>query len=191
MKGKKDGALVTTNATEVICYIPNKMQFDKTINEDKWSLIEDTQKEIFDNGLVNINLTDKVNSIDTKVKIEDGNVANISKNNLTVSQLITKESAQGGYVSVVEIVKIQNSVGRRMAEYIINPNDKEEKTIYPIVGNQNPTEAPAEIDSAKGEDVAVMPPFGARHVYYYVLGIVVAGVLVVGIVLIKKKVLKK
>lgn len=36
-----------------------------------------------------------------------------------------------------------------------------------------------------------MPPFGARHVYYYVLGIVVAGVLVVGIVLIKKKVLKK
>lgn len=191
VKGKKDGALVTTNATEVICYIPNKMQFDKTINEDKWSLIEDTQKEIFDNGLVNINLTDKVNSIDTKVKIEDGNVANISKNNLTVSQLITKESAQGGYVSVVEIVKIQNSVGRRMAEYIINPNDKEEKTIYPIVGNQNPTEAPAEIDSAKGEDVAVMPPFGARHVYYYVLGIVVAGVLVVGIVLIKKKVLKK
>lgn len=191
VKGKKDGALVTTNATEVICYIPNKMQFDKTINEDKWSLIEDTQKEIFDNGLVNINLTDKVNSIDTKVKIEDGNVANISENNLTVSQLITKESAQGGYVSVVEIVKIQNSVGRRMAEYIINPNDKEEKTIYPIVGNQNPTEAPAEIDSAKGEDVAVMPPFGARHVYYYVLGIVVAGVLVAGIVLIKKKVLKK
>ena len=191
VKGKKDGALVTTNATEVICYIPNKMQFDKTINEDKWSLIEDTQKEIFDNGLVNINLTDKVNSIDTKVKIEDGNVANISKNNLTVSQLITKESAQGGYVSVVEIVKIQNSVGRRMAEYIINPNDKEEKTIYPIVGNQNPTEAPAEIDSAKGEDVAVMPPFGARHVYYYVLVIAVAGVLVAGIVLIKKKVLKK
>lgn len=191
VKGKKDGALVTTNATEVICYIPNKMQFDKTINEDKWSLIEDTQKEIFDNGLVNINLTDKVNSIDTKVKIEDGNVANISENNLTVSQLITKESAQGGYVSVVEIVKIQNSVGRRMAEYIINPNDKEEKTIYPIVGNQNPTEAPAEIDSAKGEDVAVMPPFGARHVYYYVLVIAVAGVLVAGIVLIKKKVLKK
>ena len=94
---------------------------------------------------------------------------------------------------IIKLVIINKLLTRisKVGKLIINPNDKEEKTIYPIVGNQNPTEAPAEIDSAKGEDVAVMPPFGARHVYYYVLGIVVAGVLVVGIVLIKKKVLKK
>ncbi len=194
VKGKKDGDLVTTNATEVICYIPNKMQFDQTINEGKWSLIEDkqdeTQNEIFVDGLVNENLKDKVNSINTKVKIEGDKVANINENNLTVSQLITKESAQGGYVSVVEIVKIQNSVGRRMAEYSIETNNKI-TTIYPIVGNQDPTDAPAEIDAAKGEDVAVLPPFGVKHVYFYVLAVVITGMLIVGIVLIKKKVIVK
>lgn len=199
VKGEVDGELVTTKATEVICYIPNKMQFDKEVN-DGWNLIEDeqsgstegknTQNEIFEQGLVNENLKDEVNSIKTKVKIEDSNVTNISENNLTVSQLITRDDAQGGYVSVAEIVKIQNNVGRRMTEYIIK-SDNKEKTIYPIVGNQDPTNKPAEIDSAQGENVAVMPPFGIGQVFYYVLAIVIAGMLVVGIIFIKKKVLVK
>lgn len=202
VKGEVDGKLVTTKATEVICYIPNKMQFDKEVN-DGWNLIEDeqsgstegknTQNEIFEQGLVNENLKDEVNSIKTKVKIEDSNatdISDISENNLTVSQLITRDGAQGGYVSVAEIVKIQNDVGRRMTEYIIK-SDNKEKTIYPIVGNQDPTNKPAEIDSAQGENVAVMPPFGIGQVFYYVLTVVIAGMLVVGIIFIKKKVLVK
>ncbi len=188
-KGRTNsGIKVESKAKKLVCYIPNKMQFNKTQSGD-WNAITDINEiipaeekdgENINNNLVNYRLKDTISSQSNTVsKIEADNINNAYLNNnmLTISQLITKESAQGGYECKVEIVELENAVGRRMETS--------------IVGNFNPANDPVENDEAKAEDVAVMPPFGIGQVFYYVLTIVIAGMLVVGIIFIKKKVLVK
>lgn len=188
-KGRTNsGIKVESKAKKLVCYIPNKMQFNKTQSGD-WNTITDINEiipaeekdgENINNNLVNYRLKDTISSQSNTIsKIEADNINNAYLNNnmLTISQLITKESAQGGYECKVEIVELENAVGRRMETS--------------IVGNFNPANDPVENDEAKAEDVAVMPPFGIGQVFYYVLTIVIAGMLVVGIIFIKKKVLVK
>lgn len=188
-KGRTNsGIKVESKAKKLVCYIPNKMQFNKTQSGD-WNAITDINEiipaeekdgENINNNLVNYRLKDTISSQSNTIsKIEADNINNAYLNNnmLTISQLITKESAQGGYECKVEIVELENAVGRRMETS--------------IVGNFNPANDPVENDEAKAEDVAVMPPFGIGQVFYYVLTVVIAGMLVVGIIFIKKKVLVK
>lgn len=179
---------VESKAKKLVCYIPNKMQFNKTQSGD-WNSITDINEiipaeekdgENINNNLVNYRLKDTISSQSNTIsKIEADNINNAYLNNnmLTISQLITKEGAQGGYECKVEIVELENAVGRRMETS--------------IVGNFNPANDPVENDEAKAENVAVMPPFGIGQVFYYILTIVIAGMLVVGIIFIKKKVLVK
>lgn len=189
---------VESKAKKLVCYIPNKMQFNKTQSGD-WNSITDINEiipaeekdgENINNNLVNYRLKDTISSQSNTIsKIEADNINNkysnkgyldneyLNNNMLTISQLITKEGAQGGYECKVEIVELENAVGRRMETS--------------IVGNFNPANDPVENDEAKAEKVAVMPPFGIGQVFYYVLTIVIAGMLVVGIIFIKKKVLVK
>lgn len=175
-KGRTNsGIKVESKAKKLVCYIPNKMQLNETGNWKTTNI--DT---IISNNLVNDKLKDTISSQSNTIsKIEADNINNAYLNNnmLTISQLITKESAQGGYECKVEIVELENAVGRRMETS--------------IVGNFNPANDPVENDEAKAEDVAVMPPFGIGQVFYYILTIVIAGMLVVGIIFIKKKVLVK
>lgn len=182
------GIKVESKAKKLVCYIPNKMQFNKTQSGD-WNSITDINEiipaeekdgENINNNLVNYRLKDTISSQSNTIsKIEANNINNeyLNHNMLTISQLITKEGAQGGYECKVEIVELENAVGRRMETS--------------IVGNFNPANNPVENDEAKAEDVAVMPPFGIGQVFYYILTIVIAGMLVVGIIFIKKKVLVK
>lgn len=189
---------VESKAKKLVCYIPNKMQFNKTQSGD-WNSITDINEiipaeekdgENINNNLVNYRLKDTISSQSNTIsKIEADNINNkysnkgyldneyLNNNMLTISQLITKEGAQGGYECKVEIVELENAVGRRMETS--------------IVGNFNPANDPVENDEAKAEDVTVMPPFGIGQVFYYILTIVIAGMLVVGIIFIKKKVLVK
>lgn len=196
-KGRTNsGIKVESKAKKLVCYIPNKMQFNKT-QSGNWNAITDINEiipveekddENINNNLVNYRLKDTISSqSNTICKIERPNNtedkedylnnAYLNNNMLTISQLITKEGAQGGYECKVEIVELENAVGRRMETS--------------IVGNFNPANDPVENDEAKAENVAVMPPFGIGQVFYYVLTIVIAGMLVVGIIFIKKKVLVK
>lgn len=196
-KGRTNsGIKVESKAKKLVCYIPNKMQFNKT-QSGNWNAITDINEiipveekddENINNNLVNYRLKDTISSqSNTICKIERPNNtedkedylnnAYLNNNMLTISQLITKEGAQGGYECKVEIVELENAVGRRMETS--------------IVGNFNPANDPVENDEAKAENVEVMPPFGIGQVFYYVLTIVIAGMLVVGIIFIKKKVLVK
>lgn len=196
-KGRTNsGTKVESGAKKLVCYIPNKMQFNKT-QSGNWNAITDINEiipaeekddENINNNLVNYRLKDTISSqSNTICKIERPNNtedkeaylnnAYLNNNMLTISQLITKEGAQGGYECKVEIVELENAVGRRMETS--------------IVGNFNPANDPVENDEAKAENVAVMPPFGIGQVFYYVLTVVIAGMLVVGIIFIKKKVLVK
>ena len=60
---------------------------------------------------------------------------------------------------------------------------------YSVVGNQNPTTEPAEIDADSSQDVTILPPFGQQYIYY-VLGGVIGLILIAGItmtIIIMKK----
>lgn len=98
---------------------------------------------------------------------------------LVLSQLITAQNDTDDltYDNIAEIVKTTNSVGRRMA--------------YSVAGNQDPTQIPSEVDAAKAERVMILPPFGSATYVYIIIAIAAATILVVGIVLIKKKVIGK
>ena len=190
-KGDTSGTkVVTTTANQVVDYVANNLQFDannQANKTDKWTVI--TAESLIDADLVNNKLAEqlaKFNAIiDTDsfgekelVPRDKGNEENstISKT-VILSQMITPENEEDDltYGNMVEIIKTSNTVGRRMA--------------YSVVGNQNPTSTDAsEVDSNVAEKIVILPPFGEERIYY-ILGTVVAIMLIGGIILIRKKVL--
>ena len=200
-RGNTTGAsIVTTTANQVVDYVANNLQFDRnnaTNTADGWSVI--LVKELIDNGLVNESVKNVIANEDlgeytskefnTIIQTEDfGNGdedgealvpgQEISKT-LVLSQLITPQNSDDDltYSNMVEIVKTSNTVGRRMA--------------YSVVGNQNPLADPEEVDSSVAERIVILPPFGIGEIVIYcAIGVAVAAILIAGIVLIKRKVLK-
>ena len=183
-KGNNTGThIATTVADQVVDYVANNLQFDSN-NEinmaDAWQTISST--DLFNQGLVNSKLTDNVAQFNTVIQTESFNTSSllpgqeVSKT-LILSQLITPENTDDDltYSNMVEIAKTTNEVGRRMA--------------YSVVGNQDPTTSDvAEVDSNVAERVIILPPFGNTHIYY-IVGVIVAVILIAGIVLIRRKVL--
>ena len=197
----------TTSADEVICYIPNNMQFDKNIpltesENDKWdktniNSIYDTGETLTDeeliqhvtganrvnNNLVNEKLKHSVETFNTIITTNELseeltlNLNRVKTLKLIVSELMTKSAEDD--LSYESIVEIVKTT-----------NTVGRRMAYSVVGNQHPYQAPAEVDASKGEVVQVLPPFGTSNVMYYALALAVAAILGVGIFLIKKKVVK-
>ena len=186
-KGDTSGASIsTTTANQVVDYVANNFQFDSTNatnTTDGWTFIEDTN--LLGSDLVNARLTNQLSQFNTIIETESfGEQAllpgqEISKT-LILSQLITPENTDDDltYNNMVEIVKTSNTAGRRMA--------------YSVVGNQDPTLSDAsEVDASMAERIVILPPFGSGEILTYcVIAVVVGAVLVTGIVLIRRKVLK-
>ena len=188
----------------------NNLQFSKQLNT-KWDVISNSN--VTDQGLVNIKYKDSINKytkdhiIVTKA-IDKGlipiiadqanatqiakafkddpmhalekvdNSASVSGVQLILTQMITQDSKNDDHIynNMTELVTTQNIVGRKMA--------------YSIVGNQDPTREPYEIDADDSQEVLILPPFGNTHIFY-ILGGAVALILIVGItatlVILKKK----
>lgn len=97
---------------------------------------------------------------------------------LILSQMITQDSSSDDriYNNMTELVTTHNDVGRRMA--------------YSVVGNQDPTIGPLEIDADDSQEVIILPPFGQQY-RYYILGTAVAVILIAGVIMtmvvLKKK----
>ena len=184
-KGDITGAHISTTTTnQVIDYVQNNLQFEannETNRNDGWQVKPAT--EILSEGLVNSDLTDKLSQFNTIIQTESFNTAlrpgeEITKT-LILSQLITPENTEDDltYNNMVEIVKTSNELGRRMA--------------YSVVGNQDPSlDDASEVDTSSAERIVILPPFGEVRIYY-AIGAIVAVVLIGGIILIKKRVLKK
>lgn len=199
------GNIVTTRADQVIDYVNNNLQFRETDNTGIWSIISTEDVINGQNG-------EDSNLVNSKVKnaiqkTVDGRTVNIynsivqttslnkdlipvgtegatddqtsTSTKLVLSQLITAQNDTDDltYDNIAEIVKTTNSVGRRMA--------------YSVVGNQDPTQIPSEVDAAKAERVMILPPFGSATYIYIIIAIAATAILVVGIILIKKKVIGK
>lgn len=206
---EKKGRLVTTSADQVIDYVNNNLQFRAEDNKEDggspvWSIISTDEVINGQNGegskLVNgtvagvikknvggrdVNQYNSIVQTETLKKAlvpqtKNSNSADTSiSTKLVLSQLITAQNDTDDltYDNIAEIVKTTNSVGRRMA--------------YSVAGNQDPTQIPSEVDAAKAERVMILPPFGSATYVYIIIAIAAATILVVGIVLIKKKVIGK
>ncbi len=182
-KGDTSGAtIVTTRANQVVDYVANNLQFstDNT-NNNGWSIIK--KDTLLNQGLVNNRLSDNLAKFNNIIQTEGLNKelkpGESTEKPLVLSQLISTENTEDDltYSNIVEIVKTSNTVGRRMA--------------YSVVGNQHPDASKAEeIDSSLAERVIILPPFGNIHIFYILIA-VIGIILVVGIALIIKKVLKK
>jgi len=192
-KVKDKNTVVTTKADHVIDYVANNLQFNATQNST-WKVI--SKEDIATQGLVNASLKDTIERYNTIIVTDNLNaelVPTLYKNKvnknaidsttvpLVLTQTITSENSTDDltYANTVEIVKTSNTVGRR--------NE------YSVVGNQDPTKEPQELDADKAEVVKILPPFGDTLRYITIGTIVVAVIAIVGvgIVFIKKKVLTK
>lgn len=195
--GDKSGTtVVTTTTNQVVDYVQNNLQFvnnagnindintnyiANTNQQNGWNVIK--PNDITGGDLVNNRLAEKLPKFNTI--IQTGNFATDAlvpgqetSRTLILTQMITPENEEDDltYSNMVEIVKTSNTVGRRMA--------------YSVVGNQDPlANDPAEVDTSMAEKIVILPPFGEVRMYY-ILGAIIAILLIGGIVLIKKKVLK-
>ena len=177
--------VVTTSADMIVDYVANNFKFS-TSGNDGWELIEKDQlinETSPQNNLVNAKLKESVDKYkyiiqtdDLKKDLKPGEET--TPKELVLTQLITGDNLEDDltYRNIVEIVKISNTVGRRMA--------------FSIVGNQDPTREPTEVDSARAERIIILTPFG-KVKFYYGLAIVIGLTLVIGIALIIKKVMIK
>lgn len=189
--GDSSGAnVVTTVANQVVDYVANNLQFNgQNASNQKWTIMQNgtliPSKDLDkDENLVNRRLENQVKQHNNVIQTTDGlnkilKPGQNTEKDLILTQLISTENKSDDltYSNIVEIVKTSNSVGRRMA--------------YSVVGNQNPTADEAtEVDSSMAEKVIILPPFGNTHIFY-ILGAVIAIILIGGIVFIIRKVLKK
>ena len=175
---------VKTTAGQVVDFVQNNLQFDATKKENVesgWAV--KNKNDLLSENLINGKLTDNLNKFNTLIQTESFNTSplkpgeEISKT-LILTQLITPENEQDDltYSNMAEIVKTSNDVGRRMA--------------YSVVGNQDPTlNGPSEVDTSVAEKIVILPPFGQARIYYLV-GAIVAIILIGGIILIRRKVIK-
>lgn len=127
----------------------------------------------FDNELVPILVDSQATKVKDKITDLFKTDADITCNSVVAKTLVltqTLTADDGGddktYNNLMEIVKVNNTVGRRTSDS--------------VVGNQNPTEEPKEIDSDDSQQVRIMPPFGQNYIYY-ILGGAVAIILIAGI----------
>ena len=120
------------------------------------------------------------NKIADTVKNDPFNAVNVINNSksvvaktLVLTQTISADSTSDdkSYNNLTELVKVKNTAGRRMA--------------YSVVGNQDPTKEPTEIDADSSQQVTIMPPYGQKYIYY-VLGIGIAIILIAGIIVARK-----
>ncbi len=174
--GASEDNKVTTSANMVIDYVANNLQY-KESNNSGWTLAKSTNGTIID-GLVNNSIKDKTNLYNNIIVTTELNKSlkpgeNTTKD-LLLSQIIYSGSETDNkvYENISEIIATSNTVGRRMA--------------YSIVGNQDPTKIPSEVDSSKAETVVVIPPFGLTQIIYIIIALAVASILAVGIIFIKK-----
>lgn len=180
-KGTGASQVVTTTANVVLDYVSNNLQFRADDNTSGgWRTVEDavTSEEL------NTSLNKAVENFNTVIKTENLSSAltpgeTTPPVSLVLTQLMTAQNTADDrtYTNIAEITTISNSAGRRMA--------------FSVQGNQDPTAMPEEADSAKAERVVVLPPTGTGEIVVYItLSIVALGLITVGIIFIKKKVLK-
>ena len=192
--------IVTLDPAMIVDYVSNNLVFDTNLNSGWQEITDKTQltsgndpyikavDENAFNGLQKVIVSTADNPIvqsDPIVPEKAKNKAGKQSETPTATVFLTKVISSDGnttedteYENTAEVIESITTNGRRTYN----------AEIVSIPGNYNIGEP----DTALSERIAIVPPFGAEDVVKYVLiAIAVAGVLGIGIFLIKRKVLKK
>ena len=185
-KPSSEATIVKTNAMEVVDYIENNLDFVEEQN-NIWEIAKRDQIEML------ISKDVAIGSYQTIIKAKDGGIlqSQLEPRQKTgaATMILTKVMSINNdqdllvYDNHVEIIKLSNEAGRR--SYTPNRGTS-------IPGNLDVIESNnlQEADSAAAERLEILPPFGDNTVVYIIIGIASAITLLIGIILIKKVVIK-
>ena len=192
--------IVTLDPAMIVDYVSNNLVFDTNLNSGWQEITDKTQltsgndpyiKAVDENAFNGLQKV-IVSTADNPIVQSDPIVPEKAKNKVgkasetqTATVFLTKVISSDGnttedteYENTAEVIESITTNGRRTYN----------AEIVSIPGNYNIGEP----DTALSERIAIVPPFGAEDVVKYVLiAIAVAGVLGIGIFLIKRKVLRK
>lgn len=158
--------------TSIKKYTKDHIIVTEAISKDLIPLIADTSEA--KNQIANKFKEDPMNALDVVNASQS-----VSGVQLILTQMITQDNTKDDktYNNMVELVTTKNTVGRKMA--------------YSIVGNQDPTIEPYEIDADDSQDVVILPPFGNTPIFYVLISavafILIAGITITIVVLKKHK----
>ena len=184
--GEINSSLVALDARTIIDYLDNSLAGSLDENQG-WLSYTDQEKLnlIEQDGL----LTEKLRETLTKTKVV-AHTANLSK----PLQPVGTSRYQGilnTFKTLPSSLDEENSIFDNNAE-IIKIIKTGGSTITTTPGNYVPSEGVKEVDEAESETVTIIPPTGLsiNYIAYTLLGISSLGIMITGIVLIKKYVLK-
>ena len=131
----------------LVDYVANNLQY-REVDNTGWSTVNTGNLAVSDSVKAAIKNKTIIKTEKFKQDLKPGDV---KVDNLVLSQTITSQNTSDDmtYDNIAEIIQYSNTVGRRMA--------------YSVVGNQNPNNMPAEVDTAAAEKVIVLPPFGQTY----------------------------
>ena len=198
--GKKSNSAIvaTTRANVLTDFVSNNLQFYKNDNA-AWEVIQSS--DLFSKNYLHRMYSEEIKKYNTVLtttsaanipkadlvpelyynKVSKAGVQMSVSDELVLTQLITPENDTDDltYKNIVEISSTSNDMGRRNA--------------FSIVGNQNPTQQPQEVDTDISQTVKILPPYGNGGLNYIIAAIVLASsiILIGGIVFTKKFILKK
>ena len=168
-----------------------------TIDETK--LDEDLINRQYADKLATYNTvltTDKL-SEDLLPAIVDNNKSQVSTS-LVLSALLSNSTSGDNFVynNLSEIVATSNKQGRRMVYSVSGNQEMADQSLGSNARDDLYTPVdlvtPTEVDSDSSQKIVIMPPTGADKNYIPVIAtvIAVAGIIIAGIVIIKKKIIK-
>lgn len=180
--GDNQEDLVALKANRVIDYLDNQLAIEGEQENQRDEIIQrDNQNDLISEGLLK---EENLLSETALIKQFDQNLTPSPNNNketktFVVNKLLTNISADDDMTfnndsEIIEVIKTGGS------------------SLITIPGNYNRSESSMEIDNDKAESVIIIPPTGLKidYIVYTVLAITSLGILTVGIILIRKYVLR-
>ena len=180
-----DKELVALNARTVIDYLDNNLAKDLGDNEWIAYSIQDKKDLIDTYGLLGEELRQTLTQTNTVAHTD------ILSDDLRPKGITEKEGNLKVYRMLPSMLQEEDSTMGNDAE-IIKIVKSGGASVTTIPGNYIPSEGVKEVDEAKSETVTIVPPTGGGFnvIAYTLLAISSLGILVSGIILIKKLVLK-
>ena len=176
---------ITTQVNHIIDYVDSELVFDNVGNQ--WDISND-ENSLKNNGYIDNSVKNAITNLKNNQQL---NTILISKNGaipalrpggtaeltLKLAKVISAQEDEMRYLNVGEIIQYTNQVGRR---------DNQSTP-----GNYNPQteQNEREKDTGRANSFTIRTPEGQTR-YYYLLGIGIAIILVIGIIIIKKKIVK-
>ncbi|MCI9064169.1 MAG: hypothetical protein HFJ17_06165, partial [Clostridia bacterium] len=187
--GIDDDSLVRLGADTVIDYVDNNLTRDLNTKDDGWKACTAEEKvKLMEKGLLAENLRETL--IQTNTVAQTQNLKQLLKPKGT-TQETEVETTMKIYRILPSVLQEEDSTMENHAE-IIKVIKTGGSTLVTTPGNYIPSEGVKEVDEAEAETVTITQPTGQtiNYISYTLLAISSLGILVSGIILIKRWVLR-